>query len=465
MMKNCPNLGLQNDPASHFDIPTSANFCHKVEPAESVNRAYQEKVCLTDAYRSCFVFQQDWDGRLAPGARGSKTGNSSRTRILKLISIVAVMMLIVFGIYLLKNQPDRISFLIENNVVMGLWKTQSASPDTSATTKAPAAVVASSTVLLTKTKIPTKANTNTPANSAIVPSVDTITLTFDPTPINTVNLSLQTIPVSMTPISVDIVSTPGPQYQTPFGPQNAYLLHHISEGESLPVIADLYNTDNDMILALNAWVSELGLWPNRVIVIMPDETDFLDVKSLSVYFTQNDVTVSDFAFNKGVTIEDVQFYNQLGSDEIIPMGRWLIFPYNPETPTPSETAIPTPDLSRVLVGPFGPTDEFVLHQVALGDSMALLERLYLTSTEVIQTTNVIVGSIQVGQLLLIMPNQKEILDAIRFSVLYMNETISVEKMASKLGVLYVDLLYYNNLMQGEDIEAGRWIIYPNPDEN
>ena len=462
-MTNCPYLGLYSDPKSHFDIPTSANCCHKSDPVGSVKRSYQETACFSEAYHSCPVFQQEWQGALPPEARGSRVRKPIRAKYLWLGFIVIVIVLVGLGVNVLLGKPEMLAWFSGSRDATETLATQVepiAVADTPFVTRAPSTETPSPTASSTKTKLPTLTSTSVEAKPHTVTATDVYTTTSPPPSASTAIPATATISFSPTPAQENRPYTPGPQFRTPFGPQDAYVLHHISEGESFPKISDLYNTNNDMIIALNAWVSETGLWPNKVIVIMPGKTDSLDVEPLSVTFTQAEITASEFAASQGVTIEEVRFYNDLGVDETIPAGRWLIFPYNPETLTPSPTEIPTPDLSKALTGPFGPHDEYVLHRLVSGESMPALEKRYLTTTEVIRATNVIISSIWEGQVLVIMPGQTETINIPKFSVLKVDETISIEALASDLGVLYADILYYNNLKQGEDIPAGRWIIYP-----
>ena len=456
-MTNCPYLGLYSDSKSRFDVPTSANYCHKSDPVASVKRSYQETTCFSEAHRSCPVFQQEWEGALPPEARGRATKGIRKENYLLIGIIIVVTVLIGLGITFFLNSPTMLSWIKDGSEVAETLPTQIA-PVAAANT--PLETIA----LSTKTPSPTSSSTNTksPTQTSTIEETQPpgVTSTDYPTSTSTVIAATRTSSFTLTPSQDDRFLTPGPKFQTPFGPQDTYVLHNISEGESLPIIAKLYDTDIDIILTLNVWVSELGLRPNRVIVIIPGQTDSLEVESLSVGFTQAEITVSEFAASQGATTEEVRFYNNLGVDETIPAGRWLIYPYKPETLTPSPTSIPTPDLSKALTEPFGPHDEYILHRLVSGESMPLLEKRYLTTAEVIQAANVIEGSIWVGQVLVIMPGQTETIYTPKFSVLIVDETVSIEKLASDLGVLYADITYYNNLTQGEDLLAGRWIIYP-----
>jgi len=98
--------------------------------------------------------------------------------------------------------------------------------------------------------------------------------------------------------------------------------------------------------------------------------------------------------------------------------------------------------------------------VGPGESVPVLEDLYLTSAEVIYAANEVKGSIQAGQVLVIMIERTDPTNVVRFSVINVMEDIRAEDLAIDLGVLTMDILSYNNLESGDTILAGSWVIYP-----
>jgi len=477
-MKNCPHLGLLGDSDSRFLYATRENYCHKSDPVASVERSYQEAVCLVEAHRSCPVFQQEWQGALPQEARGRRARKPKRVVYLWLGIILVVIVLIGWGINVMLKEPERLAWFVGGVEVSDTQETQWVSvavtdipslTSTSFTRTLSPTTTATETLSPTDTFNTTESPSETPTIEAIeqpsATSTDQNTLTPWPTFTASVVTATQTVTVLISPTPKTDVFLPAPKFQTPFGPQDSYVLHYIREGESFPLISNLYSTNNDVIIALNTWVAETGLWPNQVIVVMPGISDPQDVKPLSVHFTQTEMSVSEFAAIQRVTVDEVRFYNQFGEAESIPAGRWVIFPYQPETLTPLPAATPTPDLSKALVGLFGPHNEYVLHRIVAGESLPALERRYLTSAEVVRASNEIVGSLQIGQVLVIIPGHIELVDLVKFSVLQVEEAISVEALAADLGILYADIIYYNNLTQGDDIPSGYWIIYPFKEES
>ena len=268
---------------------------------------------------------------------------------------------------------------------------------------------------------------------------------------------------AVTPTPTNAVPpTPGPSLLTPFGPDQAYLLHQVKFGDNLPNLAEQYQTDRDVIVAANGLVPDVPLQPDQVIVIMPGRTDSIGIDPLVVNFLSENTSIFEFAPRHGVTTAEIRRYNQLGPGEIIPAGRWLIFPKREVTPTVTPTAIPTPDLSHALTEPFGPNAEYVLHEVSPSESTYSIEGYYLTSAAVIKALNDIEGAIQPGQILVILLERRDPSGITPFSVFYVEDELQVEAVAEYLGILNSDLRFYNDLEAGEIIAAGRYVIYPTP---
>jgi len=254
----------------------------------------------------------------------------------------------------------------------------------------------------------------------------------------------------------------GPGLYTPFGPQQAYMLHQVKYGDNLPNLADQYQTDRDVIVAANGLLPDVPLQPDQVIVIMPGLTDSIGIEHLIAHFLGEDTSINELAPRYGVTVEEIRHYNQFGPGEIIPAGRWLIIPRREVTPTATPTAIPTPDLSYALTEPFGPNAEYVLHKVAQGEGTYSIEGLYLTSSAVIRALNGFDGALQPEQILVILLERRDPSGITPLSVFYVEEALQVEAVADYLGIYTADLLFYNNLQAGEIIPAGRYVIYPTP---
>ena len=440
--KICPFLGSRGDSETHFSFATEANYCHHVDPAEPVRISYQDSVCLTRKHNDCPVFNQAWEEALPPGIRRESEQADERVELkpeawwglLGGIGMICIALILMFKPF--AKGSDEIAE--QTSVAMVQLSTEAALPTDSQTQ------VQSETMASAPSPSPSSTQTASPALTA-TEVISPTTTTGTPTPTVTITGS---------------APTPGPVLMTPFGPNESYLVHQIKEGENLPILAQQYQTVPDVIIAVNGLPSGYSLQPGQVLIIMPGEKTLQNVESLLVLYLQQDALLSELAPRYGVSIEEIRQYSDLGPGETIAAGRWVIFPKRKVTPTLTTTSIPVPDLSAALTEPFGPNDEYVLHKVRPGDSIPILERLYLTSPEVIRAANVIEGSIRLDQVLVIIIGQTDPSGIQPFKISFVGEDIKVEDLAVKLSVLAADLINYNDLKAGEVISAGSWLIYP-----
>ena len=136
---------------------------------------------------------------------------------------------------------------------------------------------------------------------------------------------------------------------------------------------------------------------------------------------------------------------------------------NSPTITPTSTPAP-PTPGPGLETPFGLNNEFLIHQVATNESLNIIALRYKTSATVIISTNEVRrgASLQVDQILVILPNQTEVSNLPVFRPVYLEQEASVDALAQENGVSARDLRRYNALGDGDLILAGRWIIIPLP---
>ncbi len=425
----CPYLGSQNSQESHFAIPTTANYCYKVEPQEPIRRFHQEKACLTRDYSDCPVFSQSGYDRLPGDIRAPQARRAKLSRYL--LGSIPVLIILVGIAFVVQRSPEKLPM-------------QAAFPESTLT---------NTTVAATTT-------------FGVTPE--------SPEPATQVNLTRQpqtptaTLPPTVTP---DLVSTakgfsptPGPKLLTPFGPGDAYLLHQVKPGESLPRLAEIYQTSEDALVAINGLAPGRSIQADQVLVIMPGRADAAGIEPLSTLFVKRDANPSELAAQYDVTVDELRYYNQLGSDDLIPAGRRLIFPVRTVTQTPAAMETATLDQSNALTEPFGPGDAYLLHRVAAGESLPILEKRYHTSAEVIQAANVIYDSLHVDQVLIIIPARTDPEGVQKFKPYFVDQQISIEKLASQLETSVDQLVTYNDLDQGERNLAGQWIIYPSSSE-
>lgn len=148
-----------------------------------------------------------------------------------------------------------------------------------------------------------------------------------------------------------------------------------------------------------------------------------------------------------------------------PTAEPTLTPTATNTPTITPTSTPAPPTQGPgLKTPFGLNNEFLIHQVATNESLNIIALRYSTSATVITATNELRrgASLQVDQILVILPDQTEVSDLPVFRPLYLEQDASVDALAQEYGASAPDLRRYNALGDNDLIPAGRWIIIPLP---
>ena len=150
---------------------------------------------------------------------------------------------------------------------------------------------------------------------------------------------------------------------------------------------------------------------------------------------------------------------------LTPTAEPTLTPTGTNTPTVTLTNTPAlPTQGPGLETLFGLNNEFLIHKVATNESLNIIALRYKTSSIVISATNEIRNgvSLQVDQILVILPNQTEVSDLPVLRPLYLEKDASVDSLAQEYGVSASDLRRYNALGDSDLIPTGRWIIIPLP---
>ncbi len=305
----CPYIGMKQDSGTFFSYPSPGNHCYHVKPSQPIKSSYQEEFCLSLSYPSCQVYSPSWEGPLPQEI----AGETSQIGIAGLLSgrliLIAIIGLVVFllGLYFL--------FI------------RSPSPFT------PSASISQSA---TSTIIEEMIETETPISDAAV--IPTNTQVVSLALVGSVTVTPMSIPPSVTPspsssqipeptfTPTEVLPTPGPVMETPFGPDERFVLHTVKQAESYSKIAETYQTSIEVIQNTNDLIEGASLWVDTILVIMPGQTDFFGVPKFQIVLLENPTSISDLAEEHEVSADEVIYYNSLGSIEIIPSGRWLIIP-------------------------------------------------------------------------------------------------------------------------------------------
>ena len=141
-----------------------------------------------------------------------------------------------------------------------------------------------------------------------------------------------------------------------------------------------------------------------------------------------------------------------------------------ETPLPTEpptnTPTPLPPTPGPAFGtPFGPEEEYVLHQVKFGDNLNKLANQYRTDRDVIMAANGLVlnQSLQPDQVIVIIPWLTDSFDIVPFTVLFLSEDTSIAELAPRYAVTEDEIRFFNALGAGEIVPGNRWLIFPERD--
>lgn len=163
-----------------------------------------------------------------------------------------------------------------------------------------------------------------PVPQARSPFVSSVELTSEPI---SQAINTPTPEPSLTPTpTIAPTSTPGPALMTPFGsPPLTFVIHQIAEGESLALIANIYQTTTDVLLAINGRES-LSVRIGEVIVVCAGCPTTPDVPPLQALFIEESITLTELADQYQFITEDLRRWNGLGAGDQIDGGRWLVIP-------------------------------------------------------------------------------------------------------------------------------------------
>ena len=341
----CPYLGLLKDPDSCFGFAHPANCCHKVDYPEQVHLHQQSLVCLNEAFASCPVYRSRAMIRLPRNFRGRTSKppwradwrNSSWLFFASFLVLILALLMVrgLQGVAVLSAGLDegaaREAAL--ETIVSGQWATLTAEPGIVPGVGATPTVSSFPFVSPRYTPIAGSKSTATATPSTQVPT---------------------TTEVINTPTA--IIYTPGPEMETLFGQSSElplsgpFLLHLVSDDETLEKLALNYHTSEGVLKAINTELSSSDLQPQpgkdagaslteiaklhpgMILVVSPGLKDPQRLPVFRVDHLQEQVLLEDYARSNAVSVDELRSYNDLGSGEWLPKGRWIIVPVTGITP-------------------------------------------------------------------------------------------------------------------------------------
>jgi hypothetical protein len=315
----CPYIGLRDDAQAHMTFTSPLNCCHASEshPAP-VKLMHQNTHCLGPNYKACPVFtagkSKPFPGSLRERMRATQDYRPDRrTSVFPMVLVVLIVLVgiayLVFGKDGLPATPLITPFptLTPSVSVTDVsamppelsspTALQTVSPESSFTPTPFPSLTPTASPTLTFTMIPTATRTSTPSR----------------TPTNTLTVSTATI------VSEHVL-------ENPIGSVQKFLIHRVSVGENLDVLAGTYDTSVDAIIAVNH-VLPRPIRAGSIVVIPIGQTapDGLPVfEAYQVSYTS--VSAEDLAFVLQVDAALLKQFNVLRDGELLYLGEWVLVP-------------------------------------------------------------------------------------------------------------------------------------------
>jgi hypothetical protein len=304
----CPFLGIKGESSTQYRYPSHAHCCYNVKFPERIELAHQEKFCLSELYKECEVFNSSGEEHLPAhiqaGRRKRRTPSYFKTWVL-IPLLIGLTILLVTGILVVKDRYSLTSY-------RSSAKPNSALPTHVFTNSIGLIIFPSPSTTLTA--IPTETNTKTiEPSAAILIGIPSETATTTPT----------YRPTGTKPPTL----TPGPSFETPFGPDQSYVLHRVSDGESYTQIAEMYDTSTEVLEGSNIKPESTKLISGMIIVVLPGVHEIEETQKFNIVFVDLRTELKALAEKYQVDLEEIQKYNSLSNEDWIPAGRWLIIPH------------------------------------------------------------------------------------------------------------------------------------------
>jgi hypothetical protein len=304
----CHFLGIKGESSTQYRYPSHAHRCYNVKSPEGIKLPHQEEFCLSESHKECEVFNSFGEEHLPPhiqSGRGKRRTPPYFKTWLLIPLLIGLTILLVTGILVVKDRYSLTSY-------GSSAKPSTALPIHMITNSI--GLIISPSPLPTFTDIPNKTNTNIIESSAtILIGIPSETTTTTPTPRPT-----WTKPATL---------TPGPAFETPFGPDHSYVLHRVGEGESYTQIAEMYDTSTEVLEESNIKPESTKLLSGMIIVVLPGVHEIEATQKFNIVFVDRRTEVKTLAGKYRVDLEEIQKYNLLSNKNWIPAGRWLIIPH------------------------------------------------------------------------------------------------------------------------------------------
>ena len=307
-LETCPFLGIKGESSTQYRYPSHAHRCYNVKSPERIEHAHQEKFCLSELYKECEVFNSSGEEHLPlhirEGREKRRSQKSLKTWIL-IPLLIGLTILLVTGILVAKDRYSLTSYGGFTN------------PNTPLATHV---LTNSSGFIISPSPSTTLTDTPSGTNTPIIEPSATILIGI---PSETATTTATYRPTGTKPPTL----TPGPSFETPFGPNQSYVLHRVSDGESYTEIAEMYDTSTEVLEESNIKPESTKLLSGTIILVRPGVHEIEGTQKFNIIFVDRRTEVKALAEKYRVDLEEIQKYNSLSNKNWIPAGRWLIIPY------------------------------------------------------------------------------------------------------------------------------------------
>jgi len=283
--KRCPYLGLQDDSETALGFASNWNCCHHVRPVAIPSLEHQRSVCLTTEYTQCPVFLAANKKKLPKDLRMSQQRGGY-----KLAGAWLLVLIVLF-------------FFVSSALILsGHWKPTWIEDQTLPEWISKAMQVGVAT------------NTNTPLIETDTPVIVSNT-PVTPTKIFTV--ATQTEPPVATYCAYPL--------ETLIGAEKIFILHRVTGGENMAILAERYETTEQAIDAVNFFLPS-PIWAELVIVIPVETTDVDEFPSFRpIFLEEDDISIEELAQSLTVSSSDLIEFNYLDSSCLSFHG-WVLVP-------------------------------------------------------------------------------------------------------------------------------------------
>jgi hypothetical protein len=311
----CPYLGLVGDRETHFAFASEENCCHRVVKVAPVALVHQDEFCLNQAHATCPLYQQA--APVLPAALRGAEQPTSRLRVsgLGLALMLAAALVIGVSGYLL--------------VAWSGWLPSFSRPTSQVRSGLPTVTATTTLVILPAT--PTLPAVLAPPEITVAPTTPTLPLAMASQPVTkSVTAAASLVTATSTPLPTQVFTptpTPGPAWGTPFGPEQRFLIYQVKPNQSLAYIAGLYQTSETVLRAINPILTPgRSVQPGDLLVIMRGQVESLGKLHFHILFVDKPTLLADLAKLHQATEAELRYYNTLGNGDLVPAGRWLIYP-------------------------------------------------------------------------------------------------------------------------------------------